>query len=246
MIKATLKTGNRTIALMGLTRENLEQLQAGQPIRFDGNAIGVTGRTIAIMYGDTGEDIAAELAATGAVDLLVNIPADTTPALRPGGHRPESIDVRAIVLDIVDGNPTAKREYAHDPAMRMGIEVVVGTLSRTAATLLATNRHTRPEVEDIIRDIAVDMSFAHEPGHPLATTGQEDLTTIAESNTLMFTDAPDGNIGLVLGVMDPTFNDPKDPTGISAAGFSALTSALAAAGYEIVDGPELLSATPAE
>lgn len=241
MLKALLRTGNRSIILMGLDRESVDRLTDGQPIRFDGNSVGVPGRTIALMFGETADDMVAEMAATGATDLLMNIPADTTPVTRPGGHTAEPIDVRRIVLDVVDDSDIAKSLYLSDPAMKAGIEITIGVMGRTAATLLATNRHTRGEVENIIRDIVVDLSFGGEGGS-LGTEGPENLDTIAAANTHLYGQANAGKIGAVLAVMDPTFEDPKDPTGLTGPGFSALTSALAAAGYEIVDGPELLSA----
>jgi hypothetical protein len=57
------------LVLLGITRANLERLMKGQPMRIPGDdpAIGLPGVTIAIMYGETEEAIAAELRAHGLI-----------------------------------------------------------------------------------------------------------------------------------------------------------------------------------
>lgn len=246
MIKALMKGRNgRTVVLMGLDSENVERIKNGQPIRFDGNAVGIQGRTLAICYGDTAEDIVAEMSAAGGVENLFTVPADTTPPLRPGTtpHQPEPIDVRRIVLDLVDGNDISRSAYLNDPAMKYGIEVIIGALGRVAETLTATNRHTRPGIEAIIHDVAVSLAHAADAPRDeigpdrLVTTGPEDLTRIAEANTAMYGRNLD-TARVYLGVMDPTFVDKSQPSGITPDGLAALTSGLAAAGYEILDGPD--------
>lgn len=51
-------------------------------------------------------------------------------------------------------------------------------------------------------------------------------------------------VAVILGVMDPSFCNPADTTGITAAGQTALTCALAEAGYEIINGPVYVGAEP--
>lgn len=65
MIKA--RAGN--VVIFGLSRMNLERLQEGKPISFDGGEVGLDGARIVIMFGETEAAIAEELelkmAATG-------------------------------------------------------------------------------------------------------------------------------------------------------------------------------------
>lgn len=57
MIKA--RAGN--VVIFGLSRLNLERLQEGKPIMFDGAEVGLDGNKIVIMYGETEQAIADEL-----------------------------------------------------------------------------------------------------------------------------------------------------------------------------------------
>ena len=57
MIKA--RAGNAVI--FGLSRLNLEKLQEGKPIAFDGGEVGLDGTRIMIMFGETENDIVREL-----------------------------------------------------------------------------------------------------------------------------------------------------------------------------------------
>ncbi len=64
MIKAT--SGDTII--LGLSRTNIERLQAGQPISFDGATIGLEGKTFVILFGETEKTIMQELeSAVGTV-----------------------------------------------------------------------------------------------------------------------------------------------------------------------------------
>lgn len=91
--------------------------------------------------------------------------------------QPVPLDVRAIVLDIIDRNPEARHAFRHDPAMYHGVEVVIGTLGRVAEVLDRTGRFTSPEVTTLIRDVAVACSISG---------GQEDINRIAQANTLLY------------------------------------------------------------
>lgn len=57
MIKA--RAGDTVI--FGLSRLNLEKLQEGKPIAFDGSEVGMDGLRVLIMFGETEQAIAAEL-----------------------------------------------------------------------------------------------------------------------------------------------------------------------------------------
>ena len=87
------------------------------------------------------------------------------------------IDVRKIVLDVVELNPEAAQAYLLEPAMRHGVEVTIGVLGRTAEVLMGSGRHTPGETADLIRDIAVACSGG---------SGQEDRQVIAVLNTRLF------------------------------------------------------------
>lgn len=57
MVKAT----SGDLVILGLSRMNLEKLQEGKPIAFDGDEVGIGGKRIMIMFGETENDIAREL-----------------------------------------------------------------------------------------------------------------------------------------------------------------------------------------
>lgn len=66
MIKASFTRENgRRGFIFGLSAQNIKRLQDGQPIAFAMEPIGGTG-DIVIMFGETEESIAAELALLGA------------------------------------------------------------------------------------------------------------------------------------------------------------------------------------
>lgn len=58
MIKAKLTNGD---LLFGLSKENVNRLQKGQPIQFNLKDMGLEDRKVLIMYGETEQDIMAEL-----------------------------------------------------------------------------------------------------------------------------------------------------------------------------------------
>lgn len=64
MIKA--RGGN--VVLLGLSRMNVERLMADMPILIDGAEVGLPGIKLAIIFGETEEQIAQELARQGLVD----------------------------------------------------------------------------------------------------------------------------------------------------------------------------------
>ena len=57
MIKA--RAGNMVI--FGLSRLNIEKLQEGKPIHFDGKEVGINGQTFTIVFGETEEKIVDDL-----------------------------------------------------------------------------------------------------------------------------------------------------------------------------------------
>ena len=58
MIKAKLNNGD---LLFGLSKGNLDRLQKGEPIMFNLKDMGLEDRKVLIMYGETEQDIMAEL-----------------------------------------------------------------------------------------------------------------------------------------------------------------------------------------
>lgn len=57
-----IKARSGDLVIFGLSRENMARLQAGQPIAFDGDQVGITGTRILIMFGETETEIVRELA----------------------------------------------------------------------------------------------------------------------------------------------------------------------------------------
>jgi hypothetical protein len=49
------------LVLLGLSRRNVELLTAGKPIDIDGARVGLPGIRIAIMFGETEQDMLVEL-----------------------------------------------------------------------------------------------------------------------------------------------------------------------------------------
>jgi hypothetical protein len=70
MVKA--KFGNDGL-LIGLSLENVKRLMNGQPIAFELSAIGLRGGRCIIMYGQTEDHIAKDLADGGFLPALDNI-----------------------------------------------------------------------------------------------------------------------------------------------------------------------------
>lgn len=230
MIKAVCDVNGRTVVLLGLDPENIRRLQDDKPIRFEANTLGVGDFTVAIAVG-TREDITAQMATAGLFDRVMAVPEDTTGVMQPAGEH-DPIDVREIVAEVVGANRAAKEAYLHDPAMKYGIEVVIGTLGWTVDTLVRTGRHTRAELVDLVRTIAIACSISGGPA---------DEQTIGQANTDLFPDRdlPTGDLrtSLVISAMSPDLRNPATPTGLTPRGSKALTQALVAEGFEIVDGP---------
>jgi hypothetical protein len=66
VIKAQTRQDNgRSLVLLGLVEGNVERLEAGQPIKFSGEQVGIEGVDLAILYGDTEEVIIEELEKAG-------------------------------------------------------------------------------------------------------------------------------------------------------------------------------------
>lgn len=58
MIKARLSNGG---LILGITKENVERLQQGKPIKVEHAEIGTTSGDIFIVYGDTAQDLMDQL-----------------------------------------------------------------------------------------------------------------------------------------------------------------------------------------
>lgn len=59
MLKATMRNGR--LVLLGLSELNIQKLKEGKPILVNGGDVGIPGKEIVIMYGQTEQDIAKEL-----------------------------------------------------------------------------------------------------------------------------------------------------------------------------------------
>lgn len=155
MIKAVFNVNGRKIVVLGLTSENVIRLQEGRPIAFNGNVVGLGDMTLSICYGDTGSDIAQDLRVTGLMDHILATPPNPGVPLQPEGER-EPIDVRAIVLDVIENHPDARRLYLNDTAVHYGVEMTVKVLERAAARLTRSGRFTRAELVDLLCGVAED------------------------------------------------------------------------------------------
>ena len=71
MIKALAKTDKGPLMIFGLSRENIERLQKGQPIKIDLSEMGMEGHAM-IFAGDTEATMAAELAELIGPDTKVS------------------------------------------------------------------------------------------------------------------------------------------------------------------------------
>jgi hypothetical protein len=70
MIKARLSD---TGLLIGLSAENLKRLQLGQPIKFDLSAVGLPAGPCILLFGETEEAIAKDLADGGFLPAMNDI-----------------------------------------------------------------------------------------------------------------------------------------------------------------------------
>lgn len=66
MIKAKLTNGD---LLFGISAENVNRLKKGQPILFNLKDMGLENRKVMIVYGETEQDIMAELINEDHVDI---------------------------------------------------------------------------------------------------------------------------------------------------------------------------------
>lgn len=70
MIKAKLTNGD---LLFGISAENVKRLKIGQPIAFNLKDMGLEDRKVMIVYGETEQDIMAELINEDHVDTTTKI-----------------------------------------------------------------------------------------------------------------------------------------------------------------------------
>lgn len=57
-----IKARSGDLVIFGLSRMNLEKLQEGKPIVFDGKEVGLDGKRVLIIFGETENAIVRELA----------------------------------------------------------------------------------------------------------------------------------------------------------------------------------------
>lgn len=57
-----IKARSGDLVIFGLSRLNIERLQEGKPIAFDGDVVGLAGTRILILFGETEQTIMRELA----------------------------------------------------------------------------------------------------------------------------------------------------------------------------------------
>lgn len=72
MIRAAGETNGKRLIIVGLAKDNIEHLQAGEPIR-------VTypdGSVVLVLYGDTEEDIVQDLRSMGVTAPVREVPDD--------------------------------------------------------------------------------------------------------------------------------------------------------------------------
>lgn len=62
-----LKAVNDRLVLLGLSDANIERLQDGQPIIFDGTMIGLPNKRVIIVHGKNEQTIAQALVKAGAI-----------------------------------------------------------------------------------------------------------------------------------------------------------------------------------
>jgi hypothetical protein len=60
MIKARVKSGRMDVVMLGLSRRNVETIETGRPLTFDGNCISMPGVSVMIFFGETERGILEE------------------------------------------------------------------------------------------------------------------------------------------------------------------------------------------
>ncbi len=75
---ATKKDGTKLLVL-GLDDENVRRLKAGQPIRVQGDQLGLPGIEVVLMHGPTAQDIVEKFRAAG-----IEMPEGSIPSPGPG------------------------------------------------------------------------------------------------------------------------------------------------------------------
>lgn len=235
MIKAAIDLpGDRTLVLLGLTGENITRICAGEPIAFNAATLGVglDDVAISVAYGRDQSDIAEQLASGGLLDRIKATPWDTERPMQPVPTA-DHIDVRQIVLEDIAADPIAADQYMTDPAFKLSIETVIGTLDRILDCVAETGRHDPDELEALAHTMVRRLSGSSDDR-------AEDSAVIAHAAALLTPDPttpPAVTITTVLGVQDPTFYAPASPSGITGTGVRALQQALAESGFEILHGP---------
>ncbi len=186
MIKAVCHVGHQRIILLGLTGENVTRIVAGEPIAFNANALGIglTNTTISICYGKQQGDIADQMATAGLLDKVVATPLDTQPPLQPPTST-DHIDVRRLVLDNVQADPSAAGSYLHDAAFHLSIETVIGTLDRVLSCVAETGRHTAKELTALAGQMVAQMSGDRQQRAEDSAGIAEDRAAIADAAARM-------------------------------------------------------------
>lgn len=112
-------------------------------------------------------DDASPLSAAAAAVAVPTPDSDRYAAVRASG----GVDVRAIVGEVMLGNPAAHDFYHHDPAMRHGIEVATGVLSIVAAVLVDEGDTPELAAHIVHRALHRLSDDAPPPGVDLAALG---------------------------------------------------------------------------
>jgi hypothetical protein len=68
-----IKARGGNVVLLGLSRMNVERLEGGMPIRFDGAEVGAPGLAFLIVFGETEQAIVAMLRGEGLLDEQTRI-----------------------------------------------------------------------------------------------------------------------------------------------------------------------------
>lgn len=73
MIRFSGTKKDRKFIGLGLTRENVDKLTAGQPIVVDGASVGVSGIDVLVLFGETPDDVIRILDKSGAIGSSTTI-----------------------------------------------------------------------------------------------------------------------------------------------------------------------------
>lgn len=73
MIIALAESPEKKTVFLGITKENVDRMAKNQPILKDLAQIGLPGLAVVILYGETEEELVADLTALGGVDANTKV-----------------------------------------------------------------------------------------------------------------------------------------------------------------------------